>query len=46
MNIEIRLAEVYDIPELAKLYETTVLEIAPQKYTIVNAQLEIVEKLI
>lgn len=33
MNIKIRLAEASDVPALAEIYQTTVLEIAPQKYS-------------
>ncbi|WP_353930746.1 GNAT family N-acetyltransferase [Okeanomitos corallinicola TIOX110] len=33
MNLNIRIAEASDVPALAELYQTTVLEIAPQKYS-------------
>jgi putative acetyltransferase len=33
MNMNIRIAEQSDIPALAELYHTTVLEIAPQQYS-------------
>jgi hypothetical protein len=32
MNINISIAEEYDIPALAQLYQTTVLAIAPQQF--------------
>lgn len=37
-NMYIRIAEPSDIPALAQLYQTTALEIAPERYSLEQTQ--------